>query len=320
MIQSRWSKVLGCLPLVGALAVFSGCQNQGTGTQAVESESDNDTAVATSKLEEAQAPAKDLTKAGARHGKHGGGPERLLYAAMHTLDLSDAQKQTIQAQIDALHAAKAADGDKADFAAHRTAIAAQIRSGKIDQAALQLPAGMKGMHDHTGVAKALQTLHDTLTAPQRQQLVDSINARAEEREEHFAEKGDHQAGGPVAHMLKDMNLSDAQRAKVDAALASLAPAEADREAMKTRHEAMKKEMTARLATFSSESFDAAAMVALPKDAPAPDHAMGPAMMGKALAAVLPILDATQREDLAKRFEAGPKALSAGGEGKDCQGK
>lgn len=316
MIQSRWSKVLGVLPLVGALAVFSGCNAQGSGTE--------ETVVGSAKLEPvAEAPAKGAERTRGHHGKFMKGPDHLLFAALHELDLSDAQRTAIQAELDALHQAKGAD--RPDFEAHRTAMAAAIRSGKIDEAAFPAPA-MKGSKDGARLAKAMQTLHDTLTAEQRKELVDAVSAKMEKHEGRRGPKGEMggpkgEMGGPLGHMLGDLEMTDAQREKVREALAKLAPAEADREAMKAKHEAFRQTMRERLASFTADRFDASAFVAPPKDAPMFGPEAGPGMMVKALAAIVPILDDAQRAELAKRFEQGPPAgMHRGRAHEECSGK
>jgi Spy/CpxP family protein refolding chaperone len=307
MIQSRWSKVLGVLPLVGALAAFAGCNGQS-------STAEDETSVGSAKLE----PAAEATERARGHrGMHGKGPEHLLFAALHELDLSDAQRTAIQGEIDALHQAKEAP---ADFEAHRTALAAAIRSGKVDETALPMPA-MKAPKDGTRFAKAMQTLHDTLTPEQRKQLVDAVSAKMDEHEEHFAAKGEKgHMFGPLGHMLRGIEMTDAQREKVRDALAKIGPQEAYREAMKAKHEAFRKVMRERLASFTADRFDASAFTAPPKDAPAFGPEAGHGMMVKALAAVVPILDEAQRAELAKRFEQGPPAGKRGGAHEDCSGK
>ncbi|APR85003.1 Hypothetical protein A7982_10352 [Minicystis rosea] len=320
MSKQRWSKVLGVLPLVGAMAVFAACNGQGGGSESTE------TGAATAKLEQAAtAPAKSTKRARGHHGRRGHGPDHLLVAALHELSLSDAQRTTIQGELDALHAAKDEPAHRADFEAHRATLATAIRSGKIDEAALELPA-MKAPQDDMRFTKAMQTLHDTLTAEQRKQLVDSVTAKMDEHADHFGAKGEMRGakgemGGPLGHMLRGIEMSDAQREKVQAALSKLAPQESDREAMKAKHEAFRKTMRERVASFAADRFDASAFAAPPKDAPMVGPDAGPGMMVKALAAVVPLLDETQRTELAKRIEQGPPAgAHRGPADEDCSEK
>lgn len=266
---------------------------------------------------------------GGKHGRGHGGPEQLLRAAIDELDLNGAQKATIEGALADLEASRperpepGAAGES-PFAA----IADQVRKGSIDAAGVEA-AFAKHRPDraehHAAVTKALGTLHATLTGAQRRELVDAVTARMDEREKAFAAKhgerdaedasargprgerrrgegrrGDHR-GGPLEHLVGDLDLRGDQQAKVDAILAGLAPSDADREAFEEKHATMKKEMRARLESFASDRFDAAAALP-PKDAMKPDHH---AKMAQALAAIVPVLDPAQREALAERLEEGP---------------
>jgi Spy/CpxP family protein refolding chaperone len=319
MIQSRLSRVLGAMSVVGALVVFSGC-NPGVNGESAE----------TAASELAAGPK------GERHGKMGRhgppGPAFLLGAALHELDLTDAQKATIEGEMKALRDAHAEDREDAR-GARQEALAAAVRSGKVDEAALLAKLRKDAPAPDTArLAKALSTLHATLTAAQRQELVKALGDRMEKhdgpgdkpgRGRHGGDgergpkgdrgamagrgpKGEHGPGrmGPLGHLLHGIDLSDDQQAKVREGFEKMAPPAADREAMKAKHEAFRKSMQERLATFASDSFDASAFVAPPKDG------MGPEKMAehmvKALAIVVPVLDAGQREALAKNIEEGPQ--------------
>ncbi|MBK8255278.1 MAG: hypothetical protein IPK82_21785 [Polyangiaceae bacterium] len=322
MIRSRSFLVLGALSIV-ALAGFAGCDRP-----AVDDDEATETAV--SELnEKPAAPAKQGEKgmrgdhAGRGHHGRPGGPAMLLGAALHELDLTDAQKTTIQAEMDALR-----DGaGKPDMDAHRTALAEAVRSGNVDVTALKAQVAPKAP-DTSRLAKAIGVLHDTLTQAQREQLVAAISDRMEkgpkgppgdhegppgdreggsdgEAKAHHKEfkKGGRGAFGPMGHMLKDLDLSDVQREKVKEALSKLAPTDADREAMKAQHEAFQAKMKERLATFATASFDANAFVTPPEGGKhGPDKMFG--HMVESLAAVVPILTEAQRTELAKRIEEG----------------
>jgi Spy/CpxP family protein refolding chaperone len=326
MIQSRWSKVLGILPLVGALAGFAGCNNPPDA-------SEESTEVAPAELGATPgAAAKDRTPEHARgefHG-HARGPAWLLGAALHELDLTDAQKAAIKGEMDALNESVTERGD--DHAAERKALADAVRSGKVDEAAFAKPLAREPV-DQARLAKALATLHDTLDANQRKQLVDAVLAKMENHGDHEGKRGDHEGKrgdhegkrgdhegkrgpdgesdrgmhGPMGHLLQGIDLTDAQREGVRAAFEKMAPSEADRTAMKAQHEAGRKAMSDRLATFANDRFDASAFVAMPAGAAmgGPEAEVG--RMVKMLAVVTPILDETQRAELAKRLEEGPAA-------------
>lgn len=302
MSKSRWMMVLGILPLTMALAA---CNAQGT--------TEEETAAATPELKAAEAPQKAATPDRMRGGHHQGkGPGSLLGAALRELDLSEAQRTAIQAELDALHEARPERGDRAE---HRAALAAAVRRGKVD-ASLVPAAPAEGAARHARVVKAVKVLHDTLSAEQRRELVSKVREQREERGFGFGEgrRGGKHGGemrgakgemGRLGRVLHGIELTEAQRAAVREALAKEAPKEADREAMKARHEAMKQAMDARLQSFAADTFDAEAFAAPPKDAPRAGFGHGPGAMVKTLAAVVPILDEAQRAELAQRIEQGP---------------
>lgn len=320
MIQSRWSKVLGAMSVVGALAVFTGCNPGVTG-------------------ESTETAASELSAGpkGERHGKMGRhgppGPAFLLGAALHELDLTDAQKTKIEAEIKALRDAHVEDKEDAREA-RQAALAAAVRSGKVDEAALiaklqkDAPA-----RDTARLAKAVQTLHATLTATQREELVAALSQKMDDhggrrgkagRGHHGDDDGErgpkgkrgskgehgpkgergHGKMGPLGPLMRGIDLSEDQRAKVREGFEKMAPSEGDRAAMKEKHETFRKTMQERLKSFAKDSFDASAFVAPEKDGMGPEKMAG--RMVKALAVVVPVLDATQREALAKNIEEGPQ--------------
>lgn len=321
MIFRRWFRSFGALSIVLAAAGLAGCNTPSTDDDSA------DTDVAASELATEPAPARH-DKAGPMRGEHHGkpgGPAMLLGAALHELDLTDAQRSTIQNELDALHQDA---GARADHDAARAALAAAVKSGRVDEAAL-LSKIAPARPDTARLAKALGVLHDTLTPAQRKELVSAVEERmahvkrggpkgdrerVEAREGKGHERGRRGHGmagrgehGPLGHLLRGVSLSDAQREQVREALSKLAPNEADRDAMKAQHEAFRSRMKERLASFASDSFDASAFVAPPEGAPqlGPDKMFG--HMVKALAVVAPILDEGQRAELAKRIEEGPGA-------------
>ncbi|WP_437675681.1 Spy/CpxP family protein refolding chaperone [Sorangium sp. So ce131] len=342
MMQSRWWRLGGILPLVGALVGAVGCTAE-TG-QGDTSPSDEAAEAAL-----AQGPSTDDRAAGPRghrngfHGRPGGahGPERLLRAALHEIELSDAQKATIEGALDGLRdGAKDHPMDPAPFAA----LADGVRAGKIDRAAIEakLAEGGRGGEEHRArVAGALSTLHATLTKEQRRALVDAVAAKMDARGEEGergpwggkgergprGEKGERgpwdgkgergprgdraamggpgMKGGPLGHLLRGIDLRDDQRAQIEKALEGTRPSEADREAWKADFAAKRAEMRARLEKFAEDRFDANAFL------PAADGKHGPrahqGRMVDALAAIVPVLDQAQRNALADRLEKGPAA-------------
>ncbi|MEZ4301898.1 MAG: hypothetical protein R3B70_43595 [Polyangiaceae bacterium] len=311
MIRSRWFSVLGVLPLTLALAGLAGCNQPNVddeGTDEAVSELANEPAAPAKQANPKE--AKQDKARGDRHRRGGHGPGMLLGVALHELDLTDAQKATIQGELDALRGDAPA---RPDFQAHSKALAAAVRSGSIDEAALTAQLQPKTAPDTTRLAKAIGVLHDTLTAAQRKELIAAVEKHADRgpgmRGEHGpGMRGEHGPGmrGPLGHMLADLELTDAQREKVKEALSKDAPSEADREAMKAQHEAFRAKMKERLATFADDSFDAAAFVVMPEGAGKPGHDKMFGHMIHGLAAVVPVLDANQRARLADKIEQGPQ--------------
>jgi Spy/CpxP family protein refolding chaperone len=157
-------------------------------------------------------------------------------------------------------------------------------------------------------AEKLATLHKTLTAQQRTQLVDAILAKKgehakKERPEGKLEGRGGREGGPMGHLLAGLDLTQAQkdqiRAKLDADRPA-PPSEADRAAMKTA-------MDAKLQSFKSDSFDAKAFVAPPANARVAKMGAPSDHMAKELNAIVSVLTAEQREKLAQKIEQGPPA-------------
>lgn len=263
--------------------------------------------------EEAQAPLQG-DRAEHAKGKRGHrGPDHLIQAALDELDLTDAQKSAIQALK------SDAPERPAGMQAFMTALAAGVRAGSIDDAEMsakidalsQEGSGLRAKH-----AAALEKLHATLTPAQRKQLVTSIQSRMEDKEEKMAEmrermeadgkeagprgKGGKLRGGPLGHVMKQLDLTDDQREALKKAVEDAGVAPPDREQMKAQFDKMHANKKALIEAFATETFDADAL--LPEhEGKGKDHL---AAMVKATRAALPILRAEQREKLAALLEAG----------------
>lgn len=319
MISSRL-RMLGVLPLVAVLVGAVGCTQEAGPV--------NDPATAEGTAQALTGARADAAKGRPHRGPgRAGGPGFLLVAALHDLDLNAQQRATIQSALDKVKADRAGGRDHArPGQAAFASLASQVRAGKIDVAGTlaSLPAQPAPAAEHRAdIANAVKTLHDTLSADQRRELVAAVEKRFEEHgprgdegdhrrgdkgERHRGERGEHMhRGGPVGFLLHGIELTDAQREAVDRALAQQRPSDADREAMKQRFETMRKEMRARLETFASDAFDANAFVAPPAGMEAGPKKEHMEKMLNALAAIVPILDQNQREQLATRIEQGPKA-------------
>ncbi len=316
------------IPLLGLLASIAACSGQA----ATDGAGDTNAAVT------AAAQADKAGPHGPRRGMHG--PAFLLFAALEEpIDLTADQRATIEAAVATLKPPTPKPEAKAELETHRKALAAAVRAGKIDATALQLPKPDFTIADDqkAALAKALTTLHKTLTKEQRVALVAAVQKRAAHFDGHGpgpkhgpkggpgAEDGAAPKGGPkggpgfgAKHpgphfgpmgMFQDLDLTDAQKEAIRSELEANKPApptEADREAMKAAHEAMRKEMDARLQSFASDTFDANAFLAKPTSAPPKMGPHGNPML-KALEVIVPILTPAQREKLATKIEQGPPA-------------
>jgi Spy/CpxP family protein refolding chaperone len=314
MISFRSSLSLSLVALVAALA---GCS--GGSTVAGANTTGNVAAVASP---ESNGP----------HGHHGfgmhhrGGPDGLIHAALREpINLTPAQRTTIEALVK-----QDAPQKPAFDASHAAKLAAAIRSNTVEQ--LQPPAQDTSARDAHIAAEAakLTTLHDTLTAEQRTQLVDAIAKRQAEHAQHRGEDGAKGGKGPGGHehggrgehmggegfrghafggpMLEGLDLTQAQKDAIKAKLEAerpAAPTEEQKAQWKAQHESMRAAREAQLQTFKGNSFDAKAFVT-------PPQMNGAGLKPNErrvnhLAVITSVLTPAQREILAKRIEAGPQA-------------
>jgi hypothetical protein len=114
--------------------------------------------------------------------------------------------------------------------------------------------------------------------------------------------GKHGMHGPMGILLHGIELRDEQREAIGKALEARRPDKATMEEMGKKHEEMRAKMQAALRAFRAEKFDAAAVL--------PEHAGKPPFdhLVKALGAIVPVLDAAQRDALADKLEKGPEHM------------
>jgi Spy/CpxP family protein refolding chaperone len=314
-------------PLFALVAALAGCSAE-AGTSAGASSTD-----------EARSNVVAETSAKAEGSKEGArmrpmahhpppGPDFLLHAALRApIDLTPEQRTTIEGLVKEM-APRPPQRD----AARMQKLAAAIRNNTVADLEAPKPDASAREARIAASAKALATLHSTLTPEQRAALVDSIEKRAA----HGPKLGEHvrkdgakrvrgeraegakpgfgrgfrPAGGPMG-MLAGLDLTEEQKAAIEAKLGAqrpAAPTAEQREAMKAKMESMRAEMKAKLQSFKSDQFDATAFVTPPKDLAPPQmarHHKNP------LAEITPILTPAQREILAARIEKGPVMRHAG---------
>lgn len=285
-------------PILGVVAVLAGCSG---------AESAN-TGVASNALTAQGSSASDTAakpegrQGGHRHGP-GGGPDFLVFAALHDdIGLRADQRATIEGLVEK---GRPSEGRRAPDEAKTAEIAAAIRAGNVDASKLKAADGAGFEQRRAKAAERLATLHATLTKEQRAALVDAVVAKRVEGPKRGGPKADRpegrHEGGPRGHLLGGLDLTQAQKDQIEAKLAADRPArpsEADRAAMKQA-------MDAKLQSFKADTFDAKAFVAPPANAPK----MGSpaAHMAKELNAIVSVLTPAQREQLAQKIEQGPPA-------------
>ncbi len=241
---------------------------------------------------------EDTAALSADHEMHGRpGPDLLLQAALHHLDLTAEQRAAIESAARAIGPGAGIDH------AMLAEVAAGVRAGRLDEAKLlaTLDAASPRADRTAALAQALDTLHATLTADQRRALVDQI---AKHMEEHAQAHGAKRAGADpmVEHLLTGLELTSDQRASIDAIVANAAK-ESD-QSHSSSMEAVHADLAARLQSFESDRFDAGAFAGAVAASPIDLHAHVQRAL-HVLGAVLPVLTPVQREALAARIEAMP---------------
>ena len=226
------------------------------------------------------------------------GPHALLAASLEVPGLTSDERATIQEALDSLRPPKS---EATEHRERASALAVAIRSGSIDIAALRrADREIDERRDvmHTRLTSALVMLHDTLDATERAAVV----ARVREDKPEGA-RGAHPPHGPppgehLAMMLDGLDVDEAQREKIEAALARAGLSEPA-----SRPEPPDPAiLDAFLDSFASSSFDASA---LPRPPARPQ-----ARLLEVLTVVVPLLDSAQRDTLADRILEGPQRLPA----------
>ena len=152
-----------------------------------------------------------------RHHHHGGIP-MFVAMSLDTLGVDDNQRDQIEKIQTDIHAQlkPAHDAEKAVLMTIADGVAAgNVDQGRTDAAIMEL--GKVSASTHDVVADSLNALHQTLTAPQRQALVDKVEANLAAWHEtnspdEMAEKD--KRGGHLAKLATDLSLSPEQVEKI----------------------------------------------------------------------------------------------------------
>lgn len=332
--MNRWMPwALGAFMAVGA----AGCAGS---SPSADDDSDVDEATAAVQSDtDAGRPGRGMRG----HGRGMAGPGALFHLALGELELTDAQRTKVEEAMKSLAPPERGDRERPD----PTKLADAIRANKVDAKALASELGPPDKPDmaamHGKVVAALQVLHDTLTSEQRTTLVAAAKeklAKGPGPDGDHGPKGDRRGppdgddgppdgrgrggppgmkgkGSPVDFLLHGIEVTDAQRAKIDEALtkADLAGPPKDapsREEMQKRMTEMKAKGEAMLDAFAKDAFDAKASVPQPPDG-AMAHGPPKGRFLETLAVVVPLLEQAQRDELADRIMEGPMKHGKHGE-------
>jgi Spy/CpxP family protein refolding chaperone len=240
------------------------------------------------------------------HGRDPGGPVGTLFRGARELQLSDAQKAT----LDALEAQRdAPEPPSDDFKNLQADIISGIRAGKLD--ATKLQADFANV-DKTMAARqakeadALSGLYAALDATQRAALVAAVGTKQAARDAQFAAHSEMDAGGSpewtkrrLDRLTAQLGLDAAQQKSAAAILAkggdAMSPA-----AMHEMRDEGKKRLDAVLTAFEGSTLDAKKLVL--SGVPGKTAHEGLEKDTTFVSQLLPILTPEQREKLAAQRE------------------
>jgi Spy/CpxP family protein refolding chaperone len=298
-MRSAWiSKTSFAAVLMVSAVVVSGCGGSST-------------APVTSTTGVAQAGEADEEAHHHRHHHHGGMAALIGMSLKDLTDLTADQKTAIEKIKSDLHA-KMEPVHQANLAVE-TVLADGVAAGAVDRtkadaAIAQLTTAAAGLHDAT--ADAINQLHGVLNATQRAALVDKLTSHwqkwkdAHGQDEQGAEPKPKE-GGPLAHIQKELGLSDDQVAKIKASFADGVKA-----AGQTHdHKEVEGHLQAFATAFKADTFDAKSL-STDNDANKHIASWGATRMARFFEAVAPVLTPDQRATLsAKIRERASKAPS-----------
>lgn len=253
------------------------------------------------------APADDSQDAEdleAHHRHHHGGLVHYVVLATETLGLAPDQ----QARVDAIKADLRAkmqpvrDAQKTLLLALADGVAAgNVDPAKVDPAIAGVGAAAAQVHDAT--KDALNQLHAVLRPEQRAALVDKVEAHwtlwKEANGDEKAAAHEHEPGGHIAHLAKEIGLTPDQVEKVRASFPQALTAQAQR----ARFDAAAAEAHVQAfgAAFRADAFDAGTLAA-----GGPHNRIaswGAAREARFYGALAPVLTPEQRTKVADKLRA-----------------
>ena len=222
------------------------------------------------------------------------GPGGFFLNQVDKLDLRADQTTTVAGIRTSLQAAAAPV--RTARAALGVELAKEVRAGTLDESRIQpLVEKVTAAHVATRPAMqaAVQQIHDTLDATQRQALVAAMRAKGEQGHARGAMKG------RMERIAAELGLSDDQVATIRASMKAAFVARGD--TMRAEHGQMKARMETLASAFEGEAFDARALDVGEHIGAGVAHVAG--IHQAFLNAAVPVLTAAQREALATKIEA-----------------
>lgn len=247
--------------------------------------------------DEVESDAATIEGGPARHHAHPPfGPPALVLEALEVPDLTDAQRESIEAALESIKPPERTE--------RASALAAAIRAGSVDKAKLAPSAGeerrmMAEMHDR--FTEALATLHRTLRADQRAAVVARVRSQLERvpgSPPPPPSDAEGRGPGPLGFLLHGIEVDDEQRQRIERAITDASLEDPPRPSPRV-FAAQRAHMTALLDAFAADGFDPESALPPPGEAPPRPPVL------EALEVVVPLLDDAQRAALADKIERGP---------------
>jgi hypothetical protein len=226
-----------------------------------------------------------------RHHNHGGVVQFVLMS-LDTLGVADSRRGPVQLVQRDLQACLAPSGEIEGKLLQSLAdgvAAGAVSRGKIDEALVELNTSTGALRECK--PDALNQLHDILSAPERDELVDKVEAHYEVWREAHEDQPGRGPGHRVERLTREVGLSPSQVAAINSALDVAQPEGSDTFDPK-RAEAYFKAFSE---TFPKDTFDAHAITF---DANGPLVGHGVRRMARFYEIVTPLLTPEQRGVLA----------------------
>jgi Spy/CpxP family protein refolding chaperone len=307
MIRSGWSGAVAVALWVAVGAGALGCGSDQQSAQAPAASGEQGQLASGVAAPDDDEDSQDLK---AHHRHHHGGIVHFVILAIDTLGISPEQ----QAKVDAIKADLRAktqpvrDAQKAVLLALADGVAAgNVDPAKVDAAIANVGAAAAQVHGAT--KDALNQLHAVLRPEQRAALVDKVEAHwtmwKDANGDEKAAAHEHEPGGHIAHLAKEIGLTPDQVEKLKASFPPAMAAQSQRAHFDPAE--AETHLKAFGAAFAADTFDAGSLV---QSGPAHGHVAtwGSSRMARFYGALAPVLTPDQRTKVADKLRAHASAM------------